>query len=491
MSRPALGAFASASVAALIHPVSLAAIATLVINDHFLKYVAPSWLTGKLSDLAGLFFTPYVCLAVLLTLLSFTRRRSSGLRIAMATYFVIGVLFTTLKTSTAATDFFVSVLSALIGQRISLVVDPSDLIALVALPASYMLLARATRRAPIGSARGRPVLRALALGIATVAMAATSGPPRPTVTSISVDRVDGDVLYAVVEETQNKDGLYGSRDGGVHWTRLTMTTGQVVADPVQRGAAYILDAPASDSGLLWLRGFGESPVEIGPGRRLSGTYGTSSTFLAIGQWPSPVLYFVFRGVLWTSGDGGVIWQNTGLGGPVYAVAPTPTPGLVYAATDGYFMRSVDGGRVWTHVIVLPGTGNVSAFVVHQDDPQLLFAGIGKELRRSTDGGLTWSPRVQYSGNTRVEFAHWAIFLDPHDPDRAYALFGGGCCPLMITTDRGLTWKEWGDAWAELAFTADGRYPLLALTPSRGSLLRHLGTPPGTWQSVGKELPLDR
>lgn len=50
MSRPADG---------LLHPVPLAAIALLVLNDHVLKgSAAPGWLTGKLSDAAGMVFFP-------------------------------------------------------------------------------------------------------------------------------------------------------------------------------------------------------------------------------------------------------------------------------------------------------------------------------------------------------------------------------------------------------------------------------------------------
>jgi BNR/Asp-box repeat. len=479
----------SVSLAALIHPASLVAIAVLLLNDHFLKYAAPSWLTGKLSDFAGLFIAPYVCLAVVLALLSFTRPRLSATQIAFATYFAIGVLFTTLKVSTEATDFFVSVLAALTGQRISLVVDPSDLIALIALPASYLLLGREGRRAH-HTARRRPLFRALVLCAATVAMAATSGPPPPSVTSIAVDRVDGNLLYAVVEDTQDKDGLYVSSDGGGGWVRVSTTTGQVIADPVQNRTAYILDAPSSQSGLLRLR-VGARPVEIGPGTGGVGTYLTDATSLSVGQWPSPVLYFVFHGVLWVSEDGAVTWQKIGLGEPVHALAPTTTPGLAYAATYGYLIRSTDGGKAWTHVIVLPGTGDVTALAVHKDDPLLLLAGIGKELRRSTDGGLTWSLTLQYGGSTRVEFAHWTILLDPQDPERAYALFGSGCCAPVISTDRGLTWTEWGDALSALALTTDRRSPLLAVDPFGTSLLRHVGTPPGMWERVGEKLPLGR
>ncbi|MEA2581878.1 MAG: hypothetical protein QOE83_2770 [Actinomycetota bacterium] len=37
----------------LAHPIFLASVATLAINDHVLKGHYPSWWTGKLSDIAG------------------------------------------------------------------------------------------------------------------------------------------------------------------------------------------------------------------------------------------------------------------------------------------------------------------------------------------------------------------------------------------------------------------------------------------------------
>jgi hypothetical protein len=43
---------------ALIHPVALAALGLLVLNDHLLKSAYPGFLSGKLSDAAGLVVFP-------------------------------------------------------------------------------------------------------------------------------------------------------------------------------------------------------------------------------------------------------------------------------------------------------------------------------------------------------------------------------------------------------------------------------------------------
>jgi hypothetical protein len=54
----------SRSSAALLHPVTLTALALWAINDHLLKGWGPALLTGKLSDLAGLAVCPTVLLGI-------------------------------------------------------------------------------------------------------------------------------------------------------------------------------------------------------------------------------------------------------------------------------------------------------------------------------------------------------------------------------------------------------------------------------------------
>jgi hypothetical protein len=47
----------------LLHPLAVAALVTLVANDHVLKAAWPGAVTGKLSDVAGLALTPLVLVA--------------------------------------------------------------------------------------------------------------------------------------------------------------------------------------------------------------------------------------------------------------------------------------------------------------------------------------------------------------------------------------------------------------------------------------------
>lgn len=44
----------------LVHPVTVAALAVWLVNDHLLKGTGPGWLTGKLSDVACLMVVPWM-----------------------------------------------------------------------------------------------------------------------------------------------------------------------------------------------------------------------------------------------------------------------------------------------------------------------------------------------------------------------------------------------------------------------------------------------
>ncbi len=67
----------------LLQPVVLASIACFVVNDHVLKAAHPGWLTGKLSDVAGLIFFP-VLIAAIAELVSRTARRQAATILILA-----------------------------------------------------------------------------------------------------------------------------------------------------------------------------------------------------------------------------------------------------------------------------------------------------------------------------------------------------------------------------------------------------------------------
>lgn len=199
---------------ALLHPAWIGALALLVLNDHALKGagVLPGWLTGKLSDFAGLFVA-----GVLLAALA---RARTARRVAIAQA-VVGMGFTAFKLvpilSVAANAIY-----GLVGLSWVVVTDPTDLLALPTLALAYVLVVRAgaprvARPGRVGEAR--PALRAIAArGLLLVGLLAciASEDPGPTATPVEQPLPcggvgadcdgDGDVFPADCDDTDANVG---------------------------------------------------------------------------------------------------------------------------------------------------------------------------------------------------------------------------------------------------------------------------------------------
>ncbi len=152
---------------AFAHPLWVGSLLLLLVNDHLLKGagVLPGWLTGKLSDFAGLFLAP----ALLAALLG-VRSRRGFFRVHVG----LGVFFAALKLWEPAARGFEGAMGWL-GVPARVVVDPTDLLALPALLASFWLLA------PLAE-EGRelaPRARSSALLLASFGCVATSAPVEP------------------------------------------------------------------------------------------------------------------------------------------------------------------------------------------------------------------------------------------------------------------------------------------------------------------------
>jgi hypothetical protein len=135
----------------LARPIALAAMVLLVVNDHVLKAVYPGFVTGKLSDFAGLMFFPLL-LAAACEQIGIRRGMTTVIAASVAT----GVVFASIKLSPAAGELYRIVLAGMqwpfragfaliIGNPMPamghalLVADPTDLIALVALAVPVVL----------------------------------------------------------------------------------------------------------------------------------------------------------------------------------------------------------------------------------------------------------------------------------------------------------------------------------------------------------------
>lgn len=95
----------------------------LLINDFYLKNHYGNWLTGKLSDFAGLFIFP------LFWTILFPKLKN---RI----YFATAIIFIYWKT--VYSEFLINIINQYFTENLNRVVDLTDLLALVILPFSYL-----------------------------------------------------------------------------------------------------------------------------------------------------------------------------------------------------------------------------------------------------------------------------------------------------------------------------------------------------------------
>ena len=108
----------------------------LILNDHFLKYQYPGFLTGKLSDFSGLYFFPYL-IALLLILISGDQMEKH--RLGMLAVIGSAVFFVGIKTVPWFNNLVEAILNVLHGGSSVIVLDPTDLVALPVLILSWRL----------------------------------------------------------------------------------------------------------------------------------------------------------------------------------------------------------------------------------------------------------------------------------------------------------------------------------------------------------------
>lgn len=156
------------SYRSLLHPLWLGALALLVLNDHALKGsgLLPGWVTGKLSDFAGLLVAP----AVLASLLRVSSRRGF-----LGAHVATGAVFSAIKLAPEAARA-VEGLMALTPLPWRITVDPTDLLALPVLLVSYRVLGEAARRPEPAQ---HPLAHRLALMAGSLSCVATSYSPGP------------------------------------------------------------------------------------------------------------------------------------------------------------------------------------------------------------------------------------------------------------------------------------------------------------------------
>ncbi|MFF1941858.1 hypothetical protein ACFVWF_07065 [Rhodococcus qingshengii] len=140
----------------LLSPWALVSVSVILVNDHVLKGAFGNTMTGKLSDVAGVFLFPLLLLSVLEVL----RRKLAGRAAIAWSIAVTGIGFAAVKTVSPIGDayewvigFFRWTAGGFRGDLLPIVVfrDPSDLWVLPILFASYLVVTHNRTRAPQGA----------------------------------------------------------------------------------------------------------------------------------------------------------------------------------------------------------------------------------------------------------------------------------------------------------------------------------------------------
>lgn len=206
------------------------------------------------------------------------------------------------------------------------------------------------------------------------------------------------------------------------------------------------------------------------------------------------------GGIWETTNSGASWQPRTDSAPslaMGAIAFAPSnPSIVYAGTgeavfsvDAYggygVLKSIDGGRSWTHIAGTEdslGNRGISDLVVDPANPDVIVAAVTSArmwravlvppgpmmgIVKSTNGGVTWTPKKAGEG-TDLE-------IDPRSFSNQYAGLGGKWGPtggmetgVYRSTDAGEVWRRIDGPWMATA-SAVGRVEL-AISPSHPDVM---------------------
>jgi hypothetical protein len=191
----------------LSHNVSVAAVVLLIVNDHLLRVWFPSWLTGKLGDVAWLIFSPFICASVFAWVV---RGRRQERVVGLLSFGFIGAWFVLAKTVPLVNQWTNDTLNWLLGYHGGVRIDPTDLLALSGLWAGWWVWTRADNQ--------RHTLRPNVWAVMALGVMATVATSQGIIqTGLGRLCKEDSEVYAFEFPIDEAHG-YRSADGGLTWT---------------------------------------------------------------------------------------------------------------------------------------------------------------------------------------------------------------------------------------------------------------------------------
>jgi hypothetical protein len=308
------------ALALLAHPASLAALALLLLNDHLLRLLWPSWWTGKLGDVAWLFFAPFA-LAALLAWLIPARTRARERWVFALSFALVGGCFIILKTVPGLNTLATRIGLFFLHTPLSLTRDPSDLLALPALVGAVFLW-RATPANPRFSPRTWVLLP-----LAALLTLANQGIPDPGIVCFGV--ANGVITAGTGYAT------FTTSDGGLTWA------------PGQVGTAFSCTRKFLTEGKDWFETPGLQPATLyrfRPGDTIQISNNSGQTWQVIQNLKAiseaRQLYYI------RSRQGYAVYQP----GPHDAIADPVSGNILFAmGHQGVLLRTASGAWAWSPV----------------------------------------------------------------------------------------------------------------------------------------------
>lgn len=317
------------------------------------------------------------------------------------------------------------------------------------------------------------------------------------------DPADPNLLYA-----GTAFGVFVSRDGAHTWKNVGQIEGGVTALAVDgKSVAYASSSVqgivrSSDRGTSWTTANGNrarvtiTAIRVGPTGSVYAVSAAGVLKLATdGQWirlsngfpelldifgivpdlaDANILYAETNDYVYRSVDGGSSWmpERTGISdNNIFClVIDSQSPNTLYAGAldDGVF-KTTDAGMHWAHLAGSPP--GVFDIAIDPANSSLLYAATESSgVFKSVDGGQTWLP-INNGLAGVVEI--WRIAINPTNPSIiCIAVASGFRSPGMFrTTDSGATWSRvvLGDGVNVYDLAADSSGVMYAATGERGLL----------------------